>query len=172
MSKAQLLKIQHINFFPNVKEQVTFLTGGKNEDGSLKKVQADFSAWDKEAGYDMKAINAHSATGMDYMRVAITLGEGADRTFYNGALFVNKKRATNDSVPDFTGTLDLVRDRNAPKLSLVAWKKTGRDNGTKFMTLVISDPQNAQASAAASATPPADNASNSAPLDDDIPFGY
>lgn len=174
MSKAQLLSIANINFFPNTKPQVTFLVG-KNPDGTFEKVQADFSGWDKEKGIDLKAINKKSASNVEYIRVAITLGDGAEREYYNGALFSNKKKVVGSNQPDLTGTLDLTRDRNGPKLILAAWNKTGATNGTPFISLAMSEPKEGQAPAVAAAAAANDSeipahVSNSIPMDDDVPF--
>lgn len=170
---AALLAIANINLFPNDKPQVTFLMG-KNDDGTFNKVQANFSAWDKEKGVDIKGINAvPKAGGASYIRLATTLGVGTERQFANGVLFVNKKKVVGSNQPDYTGTIDLTNDRNGPKLALAAWNKTGKDSGAAFISIAISEPKVGQTpdAAAAAALPPADNASSSLPMPDDIPFG-
>lgn len=51
-----------------------------------------------------------------------------------GSLFVNNKK-TAENQPDYTGTIEI----NGVRHRMAAWKKVGKEKGTKFLSVNISE---------------------------------
>lgn len=123
MSKQSLLTLANFNLFRNTNSQIEFSIAKDN------RVQAGYSAYDKSKGYDVRGIRQKSAAGVGYIRLSISMIDGAgNREYHNGALFVNDKKET-DKQPDFQGSVNLDNKTDGPKLRLSAWKKTGEQAG-------------------------------------------
>jgi hypothetical protein len=154
MSKERLLEIGQMNIFPNMKPKVTFLKGKNETTGELETVIADFSGYDSAKGYDIKAINGSYGEGKDYIRLSFTVSHENDKTYFNGALFKNANKREGSNDPDFTGSLDLTRDRNGEKLDLSGWNKTGRESGKPFISISARKPKDGNKQASSPAKSP------------------
>ncbi len=124
MSKQFLLTLANFNLFRNTNPEIEFSIAKDN------RVQAQYSAYDKTKGYDVRGIRAKSGAGVGYIRLSIstTTDGGGNREYHNGALFVNDKKQT-DKQPDFQGSVNLDNKADGPKLRLSAWKKAGAKAG-------------------------------------------
>ena len=123
MSKQQLLAIANFNLFTNTNPAIEFSIS-KDE-----RVQAQRSSYDKDKGFDVRAIMAKSDNGVLYMRLSMSVKtEESGRQYFNGALFTNEKKES-DKQPDYQGSVNLDNSKDGPKLRLSAWKKTGEKAG-------------------------------------------
>jgi len=143
MSKQAILAIQNVNLFKvaQPKEGKQPLQFSVSKD---KKVNADFSFYDKEKGIDVRGIRVagdKAAGKKGYIKVAFAIKDGDKTSYMNGALFGNEKKA--DGQPDLTGTLTIGDE----KLRLAAWKKVGEKAGD-YLSIRISEYQKAEASQA------------------------
>lgn len=123
MSKQSLLTLGNFNLFKNTNSEIEFSMSKDN------RVPAAYSSYDKSKGYDVRGIRAKpTGGGAGYIRLSIAILESdGQRTFHNGALFVNEKKA--DKQPDFQGSINLDNKTDGQKLRLSAWKKTGPKSG-------------------------------------------
>lgn len=156
MSKQVLLALANANLFVNKSEKVKFFTAKEQSQ------VADYSAFDPEKGYDIKGINVAKGD-LKYIRLTIILGDGENRAYFGGALFPNTKKGDNEKAADFTGSINLTRDKGGEKLRLAAWNKKGEKAGD-YLSLAISQFQEKTEQAEATAT------AEAAGADDDIPF--
>lgn len=131
MSKQNLLRLANFNVFQNTNEKIEFSLSKDN------RVQAQYSGYDKDKGYDVRGVRQKSSAGKGYIRLSVALIDGESRQYYNGALFKNDKKAT-DKQPDFRGSLNLDNQQDGPKLSLAAWIKRGEKAGD-YLSIAISE---------------------------------
>ena len=123
MSKQSLLTLANFNLFSNTNAEIEFSIAKDN------RVQAQYSAYDKAKGFDVRGIRAKSSAGKGYIRLSISMMDANNqREYHNGALFVNDKKLT-DKQPDFQGSINLDNKSDGPKLRLSAWKKAGAKAG-------------------------------------------
>ncbi|OLP04498.1 hypothetical protein [Rhodoferax antarcticus] len=158
MSKQNLLRLANFNVFQNTNEKIEFSLSKDN------RVQAQYSGYDKDKGYDVRGVRQKSAAGKGYIRLSVALIDGESRSYFNGALFKNDKK-TELKQPDFRGSLNLDNQQDGPKLSLAAWIKQGEKAGD-YLSIAISEFQD-QGSAPARQPAPAHG--NSFDMDDDAP---
>lgn len=122
MSKQSLLTLANFNLFKNTNSEIEFSMSKDN------RVPAAYSSYDKSKGYDVRGIRAKSSSGVGYIRLSIAILESdGQRTFHNGALFVNAEK--KEKQPDFQGSINLDNKTDGPKLRLSAWKKNGPKSG-------------------------------------------
>lgn len=134
MSKQSLLTLANFNLFKNSNAEIEF---SKSKD---ERVQAQYSGYDKQKGYDVRGIKAKSGAGVGFIRLSISmLDSEGKREYHNGALFNNDKK-TKDNQPDFQGTVNLDNKSDGPKLRLSAWKKKGEKAGD-YLSVAIQDYQ-------------------------------
>ena len=134
MSKQSLLTLGDFNLFRNTNKDIEF---SKAKDD---RVQAEYSAYDKQKGYDVRGIRARSEAGVPFIRLSISiLNSDGGRDYHNAALFTNDKKTT-DKHPDFQGTVNLDNKKDGPKLRLSAWKKKGEKAGD-YLSVSIRDYQ-------------------------------
>ncbi len=131
MSKQNLLRLANFNVFQNTNEKIEFSLSKDN------RVQAQYSGYDKDKGYDIRGVRQKSTAGKGYIRLSVALIDGDSRQYYNGALFKNDKKAT-EKQPDFRGSLNLDNQQDGPKLSLAAWIKSGEKAGD-YLSIAISE---------------------------------
>lgn len=123
MSKQSLLTLANFNLFRNTNPEIEF---SRSKDD---RVQAQYSSYDKQKGYDVRGIKAKSGSGVSYIRLSIAISNSdGQKEFHNGALFVNDKKET-EKQPDFQGSINLDNKSDGPKLRLSAWKKSGPKSG-------------------------------------------
>ena len=137
MSKASVLAIKNINLFTNENKEIQFSLSREN------KVTAQYSAYDKEKGYDLRGVRAKSAAGKGYIRLVLSLSGEEKRSYFQGALFKNDKKESEKS-PDFRGSITIGEGN---KLALSAWIKTGEKAG-QYLSVAISEFVSESASAA------------------------
>lgn len=128
MSKSQILSIKNINLFTNVNPEIEFSLSRD------EKMTASYSAYDKEKCYDLRGIRAKSKAGKGYIRLVLSITDGAKRDYFQGALFTNDKKESDKS-PDFRGSITISED---VKVALSAWIKTG-DKAGKYLSIAISE---------------------------------
>ena len=132
MSKATLVKLANLNIFRNQNPEIEFSI---TKD---QRVQAQYSAYDKAKGYDVRGIRATSGDGKTYIRLTISLAEeGSVRQYFNGALFYQKQEPGSKQ-PEYTGSLNLDNKKDGPKLRLAAWPKQGEKAGP-YLSVAISE---------------------------------
>ncbi len=131
MSKQNLLRLANFNVFQNTNEKIEFSLSKDN------RVQAQYSGYDKDKGYDVRGVRQKSSAGKGYIRLSVALIDGESRQYYNGALFKNDKKAT-DKQPDFRGSLNLDNQQDGPKLALAAWIKKGEKAGD-YLSIALSE---------------------------------
>ena len=131
MSKQAILAIRNINLFSNENPEIQFSLSREN------KVMANFSAYDKEKGYDLRGVKQRSSAGVVYFRLVLSLigAEGEKRSYFQGALFKNDKKADGDKSPDYRGSINITDDI---KVALSAWMKTGEKAG-RYLSIAISE---------------------------------
>lgn len=133
MSNA-ILAIGNFNLF-----KAQPMKDGKHLEFSVRKGEkqnADFSAYEKEKGLDVRGIRVagdKAAGKKGFIRLSMSLMEGGQRTYFNAALFGAEKKAENQ--PDMTGSVDVG---DGKKLRLAAWKKTGQTAGD-YLSIAISE---------------------------------
>jgi hypothetical protein len=150
MSKQSLLTLANFNLFKNTNQEIEFSIAKDS------RVQAQYSGYDKQKGYDVRGIKAKSAAGKGYIRLSMSMTDGnGQKEYHNGALFVNDKKAEGSKQPDFQGSVNLDNVADGPKLRLSAWKKSGEKAGDylsiaiqEFMTKDQAASQGSQSSAA------------------------
>lgn len=142
MSQSAILNIKNINLFTNENPEIQFSLSRD------EKVTAQYSAYDKEKGYDLRGVRAKSKAGKGYIRMVLSLtgDEGSKRQYFQAALFKNDKKDT-DKAPDFRGSVQFSENQD-DKLALAAWIKTG-DKAGKYMSIAISEFRSDSASARA-----------------------
>ena len=131
MSKQNLLRLANFNVFQNTNEKIEFSLSKDN------RVQAQYSGYDKDKGYDIRGVRQKSTAGKGYIRLSVALIDGDSRQYYNAALFKNDKKAI-EKQPDFRGSLNLDNQQDGPKLSLAAWIKSGEKAGD-YLSIAISE---------------------------------
>ena len=159
MSKASILAIKNINLFTNQNPEIEF---SLNRD---QKVMANFSAYDKEKGYDLRGVRQRSQAGAVYFRLVLSLigADGEKRQYFQGALFKNDKKESEKS-PDYRGSINVTEDI---KVALSAWRKTGEKAGS-YLSIAISEFRSDSASSPAPAGQQAP-ARDPFDMDDDAP---
>lgn len=177
MSKQSLLTLANFNLFRNTNQEIEFSIAKDH------RVQAQYSAYDKQKGFDVRGIRAKSSSGVSYIRLSISMvNSDGKREYHNGALFVNKKKEA-EKQPDFQGSINLDNKTDGPKLRLSAWKKRG-DKAGDYLSVSIQEFLNKDKAANDAPKGPADafDIENDTPvtktgavneandLDDDIPF--
>lgn len=131
MSKQNLLRLANFNVFQNTNEKIEFSLSRDN------RVQAQYSGYDKDKGYDVRGVRQKSSAGKGYIRLSVSLIDGEARTYFNGALFKNEKK-DSDKQPDFRGSLNLDNQQDGPKLALAAWIKKGEKAGD-YLSIALSE---------------------------------
>lgn len=131
MSKQNLLRLANLNVFQNTNEKIEFSLSKDN------RVQAQYSGYDKDKGYDVRGVRQKSNAGKGYIRLSVSLIDGEARSYFNGALFKNDKK-DSDKQPDFRGSLNLDNLPDGPKLALAAWIKQGEKAGD-YLSIAISE---------------------------------
>ena len=178
MSKQSLLTLANFNLFRNTNQDIEFSLAKDS------RVQAQYSAYDKSKGYDVRGIRAKSNKGVTYIRLSISMvNDKGVREYHNGALFKNDKKQA-EKQPDFQGSVNLDNKTDGPKLRLSAWKKKGEKAGD-YLSISIQEFQSkdkaAEKGAPASDDPfdftdvpatavPAPGGGVNGVDDDDIPF--
>ncbi|MFN5096727.1 MAG: hypothetical protein ACK5BY_13245 [Limnohabitans sp.] len=177
MSKQSLLTLANFNLFRNTNQEIEFSIAKDH------RVQAQYSAYDKQKGFDVRGIRAKSSSGVAYIRLSISMVNGdGKREYHNGALFANKKKET-EKQPDFQGSINLDNKTDGPKLRLSAWKKRG-DKAGDYLSVSIQEFLSKDKAASEGPKAPVDafDLENDPPLatkggtaafddmDDDIPF--
>ena len=163
MSKQSILAIKNINLFTNENPEIQF---SLNRD---QKVMANFSAYDKDKGYDLRGVKQRSQAGAVYFRLVLSLigAEGEKRQYFQGALFKNDKKESEKS-PDYRGSINVTDDI---KVALSAWRKTGEKAGP-YLSIAISEFRSDSAAATPAPAPAGQqSAKTSDPfdMDDDAP---
>jgi hypothetical protein len=132
MSKQSLLAIANVNLFKNTNEKIEFsLSQGS-------RVQAQYSSYDKEKGYDVRGVTQTSSSGKNYKRLVFSTTDATGKKeYHNGALFKNEQRTT-DKQPDYTGTINLDNQPQGEKLRLSAWIKNGEKSGP-YLSIAIQE---------------------------------
>jgi uncharacterized protein (DUF736 family) len=128
--KAAALALANVNLFANVNAKVQFF---KAKDDA---VVADYTAFDKEKGYDIKGINTSGGNGVKYIRLSIAVDVDGKRQYLNGALFPEASKKS-EKAPDFSGVINFD-DKST--LRLAAWNKTGEKAGS-YLSLAITEPR-------------------------------
>ena len=155
MSKQSLLNAANFNFFKNTDPKKEMVKG-KDADGALIRVMADYSHWNQETilnviGKKEKATKGKLA-GKTFIRLTFgTTDVNGQKEYHSGALFyVRPEDKKNPKQPDFTGSVNLDNDPAGPKLKLAAWMKKGEKSGD-YLSVAISEFQ--EKNDAASAEP-------------------
>ena len=156
MSKSAILAIKNINLFTNDNPEIQFSLSRE------EKVTAQYSAYDKEKGYDLRGVRAKSAAGQGYIRLVLSLvgAQGEKRAYFQGALFKNEKKET-EKAPDFRGSITVSE---GVKLALSAWIKTGEKAG-QYLSVAISEFQSDSSAQPPARAPAAQNQRASRPAD-------
>ena len=130
--KEALLAIANLNLFQNTNEQIQFAVSRG------EKIQAAYSAWNKDKGYDIRGIKAKSNAGVGYIRLSMSyIDADGQRHYFNGALFKNDKK-TGDKHPDRTGVLNLDNQEHGERLRLSGWLMKGEKAG-EYLSIAISE---------------------------------
>jgi hypothetical protein len=160
MSKQAILAIRNINLFSNENPEIQFSLSREN------KVMANFSAYDKEKGYDLRGVKQRSNSGVVYFRLVLSLigVEGEKRSYFQGALFKNDKKADGDKSPDYRGSINITDDI---KVALSAWMKTGEKAG-RYLSIAISEFRS-ETAATPAASQQAAKPRDPFDMDDDMP---
>ncbi|PEH40474.1 hypothetical protein CRM94_17325 [Burkholderia gladioli] len=137
-----------------------------------ESVTADYVGRTVAEGYEISLAGIREAgqNGNKYLRFSFTLTKGDAKTWWNGRLFDNTRRAEGSRQPNYTGDVQIDRGEPPHRLRLAAWIRFDdpNDESTAYLSLDVSEfrqqPNPQRSASGVGAVPPVETAVSDSPL--------